>query len=328
MNRRDFASKLLARAVGAPAAVYGLTQAPAFAQEKYPNRPLRMIVPFPAGTAPDVSARFVAERMSKTLGQPVIVDNKAGASTIVGTQQFVATRPDGYNLLYTANVTLSINPHVYKKLPYQVGDLLPVTRTLAIPFVLVVRSDSKLRNVSDLIQEAKRAPGRLNYSSYGVATAPHAAMAYFCNSAGVSMTHVPYKDGGLIDLLGGSIDTAFSPIADVLQYLKTGKLRALAVSSAARIKSLPEAPTVAEMFPGFDGDSWHALFVLKGTPQSIADQLAAAARGVTASEEFSIFLADMGLVPAGDSPAQFASFLANESRRWEKVVKDNRISVE
>ena len=125
------------------------------------------------------SERF-AERMSKTLGQPVIVDNKAGASTIVGAQQFVATRPDGYNLLYTANVTLSINPHVYKKLPYQVGDLVPVTRTLAIPFVIVVRSDSKLKNLSDLIQEAKRTPGRLNYSSYGIATAPHVAMTVDC----------------------------------------------------------------------------------------------------------------------------------------------------
>lgn len=328
MNRRDFASKLFAHAVGTSAVAYGLTQSPAFAQEKYPSRPVRMIVPFPAGTAPDVSARFVAERMSKSLGQSIIVDNKPGGSTIVGAQQFVAARADGYTVFYTANPTLSINPHVYKKLPYQVSDFVPVTRTLAIPFVVVVRPDSKLMTLADLIQEAKRSPGRLNYSSYGVATAPHVAMAYFCNNADISMTHVPYKDGGLIDLLGGSIDTAFSPVADVLQYLKTGKLRALAVSSATRIKSLPEVPAVAEMFPGFDGDSWHGLFVLKGTPQSIADALAAAVRGVTASEEFSRFLADMGLVPAGDSPAQFARFLTNDTGRWEKVVKANNISAE
>lgn len=328
MNRRNFGSKLLARAVVASAAVCGIAQAPAFAQDKYPNRPIRMIVPFPAGTAPDVSARFVAERMSRTLGQPVIVDNKAGASTMVGAQLFVAARPDGYTVFYTANPTLSVNPHIYKKLPYQVSDFVPVTRTLAIPFVLVVRPDSKLNSLADLIAEAKRSPGKLNYASFGTGSSPHLSMQFLDNSAGISMTHVPYKDGGLTDILGGSVDTAFSPIAEVLQYIKTGKLRALAVTSATRLKSLPDTPAVAEMFPGFDGDSWHGLFVLKGTPQAATNTLAAAARGVTVSDEFKKFLAEMGLVPAGEDPQQFASFLVNDSRRWEKVVKDNKITAD
>jgi tripartite-type tricarboxylate transporter receptor subunit TctC len=153
-------------------------------------------------------------------------------------------------------------------------------------------------------------------------------MTYFSNNAGIAMTHVPYKDGGLSDILGGSVDTAFSPVADVLQYIKTGRLRALAVSSPTRLKSLPDTPAVAEMFRGFDGDSWHGLFVLKGTPQAETDALAAAARGVTASEEFNKFLAEMGLVPAGDAPAQFTTFVANDSRRWEKVVKDNKITAD
>ena len=328
MSRRDFCWKLVAHAVVALAGVCGIAQAPAFAQDKYPNRPIRMIVPFPAGTAPDVSARFVAERMSKTLGQPVIVDNKPGASTIVGAQQFVAARPDGYTVFYTANPTLSINPHVYKKLPYQMSDFVPVTRTLAIPFVIVVRPESRFNLLADLIAEAKRSPGKLNYASFGIATAPHVAMTYFDNKAGISMTHVPYKDGGLTDIISGAVDTAFSPVADVLQFIKTGRLRALAVSSATRLKSLPDTPAVAEMFPGFDGDSWHGLFVLKGTPQTATNALAAAARGVTLSDEFNKFLAEMGLVPAGDAPEQFASFLANDSRRWEKVVKDNKITAD
>jgi tripartite-type tricarboxylate transporter receptor subunit TctC len=319
---------LLAQAAVAAASVCGIAQAPAFAQEKYPSRSIRMIVPFPAGTAPDVSARFVAERMSKTLGQPIIVDNKPGASTIVGAQQFVAARPDGYTIFYTANPTLSINPHVYKKLPYEITDFVPVTRTLAIPFVIVVKAESKLNSLADLIAEARRSPGKINYASFGMATSPHVGMTYLSNNAGISMTHVPYKDGGLTDILGGAVDTAFSPIADVLQYVKTGRLRALAVSSPTRLKSLPDTPAVAEMFRGFDGDSWHGLFVLKGTPQASTDALAAAARGVTASEEFRKFLAEMGLVPAGETPAQFASFLTNDSRRWEKVVKDNKITAE
>lgn len=328
MIHRHFGSKLLACIVVAWAGICGIGQAPAFAQDKYPNRPIRMIVPFPAGTAPDVSARFVAERMSKTLGQTIIVDNKPGASTIVGAQQFVAARPDGYTVFYTANPTLSINPHVYKKLPYQVSDFVPVIRTLAIPFVIVVRPESKFNSLSDLIAEAKRSPGKLNYASFGIASAPHVAMTYFDNNAGISMTHVPYKDGGLIDILSGSVDTAFSPVADVLQYIKTGKLRPLAVSSATRLKSLPDTPAVAEMFRGFDGDSWHGLFVLKGTPQAATNALSAAALGVTASDEFKRFLAEMGLVPAGDAAEQFASFLVNDSRRWEKVVKDNRITAD
>lgn len=328
MTRRAFGWKLLAYAVVASAGICAIAQAPTFAQDKYPNKPIRMIVPFPAGTAPDVSARFVAERMSKTLGQPIIVDNKPGASTIVGAQQFVAARADGYTVFYTANPTLSINPHVYKKLPYKVADFVPVTRTLAIPFVIVVRPESKFNSLADLIAEAKRSPGKLNYASFGIATAPHVAMAYFGHNAGVAMTHVPYKDGGLIDIISGAVDTAFSPVADVLQYIKTGKLRALAVSSATRLKSLPDTPAVAEMFPGFDGDSWHGLFVLKGTPQSTTNTLNAAARGVTASDEFKKFLAEMGLVPAGDDPEQFASFLVNDSHRWEKVVKDNKITAD
>jgi tripartite-type tricarboxylate transporter receptor subunit TctC len=328
MDRRHFGAKLIGYAATVTAASCGLASTPASAQDRYPNRPVRMIVPFPPGTAPDVSARFVAERMSRTLGQPFVVDNKPGASTIVGTQQFVAARPDGYTLLYTAQPTASINPHVYKKLPYQAADLVPITRLLAIPFVIVVRSDSKFQTVADLIAEAKKSPGKLNYASYGMATSPHISMASFCNSAGISMTHVPYKDGGLTDILSGAIDTAFSPIADVLQYIKAGRLRALAVSSATRLKSLPDVPTVAEMFRGFEGDSWHGLFVLKGTPQLVADTLSAAVRSVVTSEDFGKFLAEMGLVPAGDSPSQFAKFIADESRRWEKLVKDNRISAE
>jgi tripartite-type tricarboxylate transporter receptor subunit TctC len=328
MNRRTFGSSLIAHITAAVAGVSLFAHASAYAQDKYPNRPIRMIVPFPAGTAPDVSARFVAERMSRTLGQPVVVDNKPGASTIIGAQQFVTAPRDGYTIFYTANVTLSINPHVYKKLPYQVSDFLPVTRTLAIPFVIVVRPESKIKSIADLVAEARRSPGKLNYASYGIATAPHVAMTYFDNNAGISMTHVPYKDGGLVDIISGSVDTAFSPVADILQYVKTGKLRALAVSSPTRLKSLPDTPAVSEMFRGFDGDSWHGMFALKGTPQTAIDAVAAAASGVTASEEFSRFLAEMGLVPAGDTPAEFASFLANDSRRWEKVVKDNKITAD
>lgn len=301
---------------------------PALAQDKYPSRPIKVIVPFPAGTAPDVMARFWAERLSKAVGQGVIVDNRPGASTIVGTQQFVAAPADGYTFLYTASGTISINPYVYKKLPYQVGDLVPVIQTLSIPLVITVANSSPFKTLPDLIKEAKDKPGKVSYASYGVATAPHVSMAHFANSANVSMNHVPYKDGGLNDIVGGTVDTAFSPIADVLQFIRTGRVRALAVSSRQRLESLPQVPTVAETFPGFEGDSWHGIFALKGTPQAAIDMVAAASQKIVASDEYRKYLGSMGLVPIGGTPEAFAGVLQVDGKRWVNVIKGNNITLD
>ncbi|MDD0839601.1 tripartite tricarboxylate transporter substrate binding protein [Curvibacter sp. HBC61] len=310
----------LAAALAAPA----LAQA----QDKYPSRVIKVIVPFPAGTAPDVMARFWGERLSKALGQGVVVDNKPGASTIVGTQQFVAAPADGYTLLYTASGTVSINPFAYKKLPYQVADLVPVIQTLSIPLVVSVANASPYKTLSDLIKDAKDHPNKVSYASYGVATAPHVSMAYLANSANISLNHVPYKDGGLNDIVGGAVDTAFSPIADVLQFIKTGRVRALAVSSKTRLESLPQVPTVGEMFPGFEGDSWHGVFALKGTPQAAIDQIAAASQKIVASDEYKKYLSSMGLVPIGGTPEQFAAVVQADSKRWVGVIKNNNISLD
>ncbi len=301
---------------------------PAHAQDKYPSRTIKVIVPFPAGTAPDVMARFWAERLSRAIAQSVIVDNRPGASTIVGTQQFVAAPADGYTFLYTASGTVSINPYVYKKLPYQPADLVPVIQTLSIPLVITVANGSPFKTLPDLIKEAKDKPGKVSYASYGVATAPHVSMAYFANSANIVLNHVPYKDGGLNDIVGGTVDTAFSPIADVLQFIRTGRARALAVSSRQRLESLPQVPTVAESFPGFEGDSWHGIFALKGTPQSAIDLVAAASQKIVASDEYKKYLGSMGLVPIGGTPENFASVLQVDSKRWVNVVKNNHITLD
>lgn len=304
------------------------TPAQAQAQDKYPNRVIKVIVPFPAGTAPDVMARFWGERLSKALGQSVVVDNKPGASTIVGTQQFVAAPADGYTLLYTASGTVSINPFAYKKLPYQASDLVPVIQTLSIPLVVSVANASPYKTLADLIKDAKDHPNKVSYASYGVATAPHVSMAYFANSANISLNHVPYKDGGLNDIVGGAVDTAFSPIADVLQFIKTGRVRALAVSSKTRLESLPQVPTVGEFFPGFEGDSWHGVFALKGTPQAAIDQISAASQKIVASDEYKKYLGSMGLVPIGGTPENFAAVLQSDSKRWVGVIKNNNISLD
>ena len=300
----------------------------AHAQDRYPAKPIRLVVPFPAGTAPDVMARYWGDRVSKQLQQPVIVENRAGASTIVGTQAAVASPADGYTLLYTASGTVTINPFAYKKLPYQPQDLVPVTRMLSIPLVVSVPTQSPYKTLADLIKAAKSTPGQVSYASYGMGTVPHMSMAYFANSAGLTLNHIPYRDGGLTDLIGGRVDVAFSPIADVLPYIKAGKVRPLAVSSARRLDSLAQVPTVAETFPGFEGDSWHGVFALKGTPQSVVDQLAAVSRRIAESNEYRQYLGEFGLVSVGGSPADFSQVIEAESRRWSKVVKDNNISLE
>ncbi|KQP49659.1 tripartite tricarboxylate transporter substrate binding protein [Pseudorhodoferax sp. Leaf274] len=300
----------------------------AHAQDRYPSKPIRVIVPFPAGTAPDVMARYWGDRVSKQLQQPVVVENKAGASTIVGTQAAVAAPADGYTLLYTASGTVTINPFVYKKMPYQAHDLVPVTRMLSIPLVVSVSSQSPYRTAADLIKDAKARPGSVSYASYGVGTVPHMSMAYFANSAGLKLNHVPYRDGGVTDLIGGRVDTAFSPIADVLQHIKSGRIRPLAVSSPGRLESLPQVPTVAEAFPGFEGDSWHGVFALKGTPQAVVDVIAGVSRQIAESAEYRRYLAELGLVPVGGSSADFVQVIEAESKRWAKVVKDNDITLE
>ncbi|MGF6349596.1 Bug family tripartite tricarboxylate transporter substrate binding protein [Variovorax sp. W2I14] len=300
----------------------------AHAQDRYPTKAIRLVVPFPAGTAPDVMARYWGDRVSKQLQQPVIVENRAGASTIVGTQAAVASPADGYTLLYTASGTVTINPFAYRKLPYQPQDLVPVTRMLSIPLVVSVPTESPHKTLADLIKAAKAKPGQVSYASYGMGTVPHMSMAYFANSAGLALNHIPYRDGGLTDLIGGRVDVAFSPIADVLPYIRAGKVRPLAVSSVRRLDSLAQVPTVAESFPGFEGDSWHGVFALKGTPQSVIDQLGAVSRRIAESGEYRQYLSEFGLVPVGGSPADFSQVIEAESKRWAKVVKDNSISLE
>ena len=298
------------------------------AQDAYPSKTVRVIVPFPAGTAPDVMARFWGDRMSKALQQPFVIDNRAGASTIVGAQAATSSPADGYTLLYTASGTATINPFVYKKLAYNARDLVPVTRMLSIPLVISVPVQSPYRTVADLIKDAKARPGAVSYASYGVGTVPHMSMAYFANSAGISLNHVPYRDGGLTDVLGGRVDTAFSPIADVLPYIKAGKIRPLAVSSAQRLESLPQVPTVAELFPSFEGDSWHGVFAVKGTPQPVVEQLARLSRRIAESDDYRKYLLEFGLVPVGGSADDFANVIESESKRWSTVVKNNSISLE
>lgn len=320
-NRRDALKIALAGAsLGLP------SLAPA--QGTFPSKPIRMIVPFGAGSSPDVIARLLSEQLSKGLGQPVVIDNKAGASTIIGAQLAAASLPDGHTLLYTVNNTTSINPYVYKTLPYKAEDFVPVVRVLSVPYVLVTSSQSPYKTLGDVITAAKARPDGLNYGSYGIAQGTHVAIARLLNEAGATMTHVPYKDSPIPDVMSGAVAVSFEPTTTAIPHIKAGKLRALAVSGSKRVDALPNVPTVSETLSGFVGDSWHGIFAPKGTPEDVVVKINALAQKIIASEEFQDRLKSLGLVPAGGSPADFRRFLADDAKAWAKVVRDNDIKVE
>lgn len=300
----------------------------ALGQSAYPARPVRVVVPFPAGTSPDVIARLWADRFSKATGQPVIVDNRAGAATIIGTQAVASSQADGYTLLWTVNNTFSINPFIHRKLPYKVEDFVPVTRILSVPYVLLVSAESRVRSLDDLLREARAKPGTLTYASAGTGTGLHVAMARLLSEAGVSMTHVPYKEYFIPDVIAQRIDVAFDASTGALPQIKGGKVRALAVSSARRIEALPDVPTIGEKFPGFVGDSWHGIFAPRGTPAEAVAVLSAQSQRIVESPDFRAALRDFALTPVGGSPESFQQFLAEDARGWAKVVKDNNITLD
>ena len=311
------------------AAASALGVGSAYAQSSaYPSRPVRLIVPTPAGTSPDVIARMWGERFAKATGQAVVVENKLGASTIIAAQAVVTAPADGYTLLYTVNNTFSINPWVFKKLPYKAEDFVPVTRILSVPYVLVTSAESKLRTLADLIREAKAKPGSMTYASGGIAGGLHVVMARLLNEAGVSMTHVPYKDYFMPDVIAQRVDVAFDASTGAIAQIKGGKVRALAVASAKRIEALPDVPAIAETYPGFSGDSWHGIFAPRGTPDDVIAKLVAQSQRIVDAPDFRAALRDFALTPVGGTSEQFREFLTADSRAWAKVVKDNNITVD
>ncbi|MEJ8853225.1 tripartite tricarboxylate transporter substrate binding protein [Variovorax robiniae] len=297
-------------------------------QAAYPAKAVRLVVPFPAGTSPDVVARLWGERFAKATGQPVIVENRPGASTIMGAQVVAVAPADGYTLLWTVNNTFSINPYVYPKLPYKAEDFAPVTRILSVPYVLVVSAESRIRSLADLVREAKAHPNAMSYASAGIGQGTHVAMARLLNTAGVTMTHVPYKDYFISDVIAQRVDVAFDASTGAIPQIKGGRVRALGVSSTKRIEALPDVPAIAETFPGFVGDSWHGIFAPGKTPEPVIAALMAYSRRIVEAADFQAALRDYGLTPAGEAPDEFRKFLVDDARAWSKVVRDNQISAD
>lgn len=300
----------------------------ALGQTRYPSRPVRLVVPFPAGTSPDVIARLWGERFAKLTGQPVIIENRPGAGTIIAAQVVAAAPADGYTLFWTVNNTFSINPYIYRSLPYRLEDFVPVTRILSVPFALIVSADSPIRNLADLIRAGKARPGSLNYASPGIGTSPHVIMARLLNTAGVTMTHVPYKESYIPDVISQRIDVAFDASTTTIGNLKGGKIRSLGISSALRVDALKEIPPIAETYSGFSGESWHGIFAPKGTSEDVLATIVENSQRIVDAQDFRSIMTGFGLVIVGSTTAAFRQFLLEDARAWAQVVKTNNITVE
>ncbi len=307
--------------------------APGFAQPAgWPARPISLVVPFPAGGTTDVLARALAERLSQSLGQPVVVESRPGAGATLGADFVAKARPDGHTLLMGA-VHHTIATSVYKKLPYDFQkDLAPVAAVAMVPNVLVVNAAATpARNVAELVALAKQAPGKLAYGSNGNGTAQHLIGTQFQSSTGTSLLHVPYKGSGPLttDLLGGQVAMSFDTVTPVLQHIRSGKLRALAVTTARRSSVLPEVPTLAEAgLQGFDIGTWFGLLAPAATPREIVARLNAETLKIVRSPEFAERMQAIGAEPLGGTPEEMARQIRDETARFARLVKEGGVAVD
>jgi tripartite-type tricarboxylate transporter receptor subunit TctC len=298
--------------------------------QDWPTKPVTLIVPFAPGGTTDVLARALGERLSQSLGQPVIVESKPGAGATLGADYVAKAKADGYTLLVGA-VHHTIATSVYKKLPYDFQrDFAPITVVALVPNVLVVNASTPARNVADLVALAKASPTGLSFGSNGNGTAQHLIGMQFQNSTGVKLLHIPYKGSGplTVDLLGGQISMSFDTITPVLQHIKSGKLRALAVTTAKRSSALPDVPTLEESgLKGFDIGTWFGILAPAATPRNIVAKLNTEMVKVIHSPEFRQRMAEIGAEPIGNSSAEMARQIKNETDKFAALVKAANVTI-
>ena len=290
----------------------------------YPARPIRIVVPQTPGASTDMTARLIAQRLSPVLGQPVIVENRPGAGSIVGTEIVAKATPDGHTLLVVAS-SIVLNPILQKNLPFDPQrDLAPIAQLSSFPNLLVVHPAVPAKSVQELVALAKTKPGTLNYGSAGTATGTHLSAELFKYMTGTDMVHVPYKGGGaaIPALLGGQVQLMFSTTVAALPQVRAGKLRALGVTSAKRTPSAPDVPTIAEAgVPGYDHSAWNGLFAPAKTPRAIITRLNGEVVQILHSPDIKAIFLKEGAEPVGNKPEEFAAILKSESVKWTKLVQ-------
>ena len=300
------------------------------AHAAFPERPVSIVVPYAPGGAADAVARVLANRLAEKLDTSVVVENKAGASGMIGAGYVAKAAPDGYTVLYDAT-PFSINPHLYQKMPYSVDDLQPLSLVLQAPNILVVPPSSPFTTVEELVAGARAEPGKLNFASGGSGTVQRLAAELFRQKLDLDMVHIPYKSGGpaITDVMGGQVDFMFSTVAASSPHVLGGNLRALAISSPERSKVLPDVPTVAEtVVPEYEAYEWNGMFLPAGTPDDVAQTLQKALAEVLQEDDIQKRLGDLGARPVGSTPEEFAEYLKTENDKWSEVIKAGNITVD
>jgi tripartite-type tricarboxylate transporter receptor subunit TctC len=327
-SRRSVLALSLACAVGTMA---GAQQA-AQAQPAYPTKPVRLIVPFPPGGGTDILARVIGNKLTETLGQPVVIENRPGAGGNIGVDVVAKSPPDGYTMVIGQTSNLAVNPTLYPDLPYDpVKDLAPISLVADAPLVMVVAANSPFKSLGDVINAAKGKPDDVTFASPGNGTVAHLSGELVQKAANVKFQHIPYKGAAqaLTDLMGGQVQIYMSSIPTALAQIKGGKLRALAVTAAKRVPDLPDVPTIAESgYPGFESSTWFGFLVKAGTPEPIIKRLNTDLVRVLQMPEVREKIAAEGATVLSGTPAEFASFLKEEIVKWGKVVKESGAKVE
>ena len=325
LPRRQF----LQLATGVATGAAGLPGWPRVARaEAYPTRPVRMIVPYPAGIAPDIVTRMVAQSLSPRLGQQFIVDDRPGGASNVGTELVARAAPDGYTLL-TVTMSNAINVSLYDNLNFDLlRDIAPIAGLVFLPLVLAVNPSVPAQTLPEFIAYAKANPGKINYASVGSGAATNVAGEMFKQMAGVNLVNVPYRGNYIPDLLSGQVQASFTPVLQVIPHIRAGKLKALAVTGLKRLDSLPDVPNVAEFVPGYEAIVWDGLGAPAHTPPDIIDKINKEVNAILSEPETKARFADLGSEPMIMTPAEFGKFVAAEAQKWGKVVKSAGIKPE
>jgi len=301
--------------------------APALAQS-WPTRPLRFVVPFAAGSSPDVTARLIATRLTESLGQAVLVENRGGAAGIIGAELVAKAAPDGYTMLYPVNSVICANQHLYAKLPYDaLKSFVPVTMTVNFGYVLLARANFPANDLKGLIALAKAEPGKLNFGSGGVGVGNHIVMEMLLGLTGTKMVHIPHRDSAVSVVMGDS-DVSMVPATTAIPLIRGGKTKGFGVTLPGRLATLPDVPAIGEIVPGYSADAWHGILAPAGTPQPIVERLAAETAKVLAISDVRARLLDLGLTPIGDTPAQFAVTVKSDFDKWGAAIRAANIKLE
>ena len=289
--------------------------------QAYPVRPVRIVVGFPPGIGPDIIARLVGQRLSERFGQQFVIENRPGAGSNIGTEVVVKAPPDGYTLLWTAAAN-AINATLYPDLNFNfIRDIAPVAPAARTLFVMVVNPSVPAKTVPEFIAYAKANPGKLNMASPGNGTAPHIFGELFKMMAGVDLVHVPYRGDYMSDLLGGRVQVAFNPMSSTIEFIRAGKLQALAVATMTRQEALPHIPPLGEFLPGYEASGWQGIGAPKNTPAEIIDRLNKEINAAVTDPQVKARFAEIGVEPMSMTPVEFGKFIADETEKWAKVIK-------